>query len=308
MVRMVIDTDPGVDDAQALMLAAAHPEARLEAVTTVAGNVSLQHTTANACKILDLLGLPVPVFAGCARGLLHAMPYATEVHGEDGLGDAGLEPSSRPVQQEHAAQALIRLANQAPGELTLVALGPLTNIALATRLDPELPQKYRRLVVMGGAVRALGNTDHPSAEFNVYCDPEAAHIVFGAWPQIELVPWETVVTHSLGEEFVNQLLAIASPRAQFFRRISGKTLAFLRARLGELRLFLADGLALAVALEPDIVRQREARALRVELAGSHCRGQTTVDWYGITGASPHVHIVLEVDHTRWQELVCQSLM
>jgi len=175
MIRLVIDTDPGVDDALAIMAAFAHPKALVEAITTVAGNVSLERTTANACTILDVLEQNVPVYAGCNCPLVGDAVDAGHIHGEDGLGDSGYPPSARQVADEHAVNALIRLANEWPGELTLVAIGPLTNVALATRLDPMLPQKYARLVVMGGSIRGVGNVT-TAAEFNVYADPEAAAV------------------------------------------------------------------------------------------------------------------------------------
>jgi purine nucleosidase len=169
MIRLVIDTDPGVDDAHAIMTAFAHPGARVKAITTVAGNVPLERTTANACTILDVLEQDVPVYAGCDRPLVGQPPDASYFHGADGLGDSGYPPSRRGVADRHAVNALIRQANESPGELTLVAIGPLTNVALATRLDPTLPQKYQRLVVMGGAIRCVGNIT-TAAEFNAYAD------------------------------------------------------------------------------------------------------------------------------------------
>src|SRR5438105_2516675 len=140
MRRLVIDTDPGVDDAHAIMMAFAHPDVRVEALTTVAGNVSLEQATRNALIILDVIGQDAPVFPGCEDALVIPTPRRAISHGTDGLGDSGYPPSLRQAASEHAVQALIRLATEAPGALTLVALGPLTNIALATRLDPLLPQ------------------------------------------------------------------------------------------------------------------------------------------------------------------------
>ena len=301
MTRLVIDTDPGVDDAHAIMMAFAHPEAQIEAITTVAGNVSLKRTTANACTILDVLERDVPVYAGCNRALVACTPDASHVHGEDGLGNSGYSPSKRQVADEHAVNALIRLANRSPGELTLVAIGPLTNLALATRLDPTLPQKYKRLVVMGGAIRGMGNAT-PTAEFNTHTDPEAAAIVFDAWPGLTLISWETTMAHGFTIEQIETLMAIDSPRAEFFRRISRGMIEFDYQFFGG-QLPEADALAVAVALEPDIVRKAETHYIQVELAGQHTRGQTVVDWYGLTEQEPNVNLVLEVDMERFWELM-----
>ncbi len=302
MTRFVIDTDPGVDDAHAIMMAFAHPEAQIEAITTVAGNVSLERTTANACTILDVLERDVPVYAGCDRPLVARSPDASHVHGADGLGDSGYPPSKRTVADEHAVHALVRLANESPGELTLVAIGPLTNLALATRLDPTLPEKYKRLVVMGGAIRGTGNIT-PAAEFNVYADPEAAAIVFDAWPGLTLISWETTMAHGFTAEQVETLMAMDSPRAEFFRRITRQTIESVHHALGRHELLAPDGLAMAVALEPDIVRKAETHYVQVELAGHHTRGQTTVDWFDQTGNEPNVNLVLEVDAERLWELM-----
>jgi purine nucleosidase len=303
MIRLVIDTDPGVDDAHALMMAFAHPEAQIEAITTIAGNVSLERTTANACTILDVLERDVPVYAGCHRALVANTPDAGYFHGKDGLGDSGYPPSKRKVTDEHAVNALIRLANESPGELTLVAIGPLTNLALATRLDPTLPQKYKRLVMMGGAIRGTGNTANPSAEFNVYTDPEAAAIVFDAWPGLTLISWETTMAYGFRAEQVEALTAIDSPRAEFFRRTTRRTIAAIQQLLGYKVLFEPDLLAVAAALEPDIVRTAETHYVQVELAGHHTRGQTTVDWFDQTGNEANVNLVLEMDAERLWELL-----
>jgi len=302
MVRLVIDTDPGVDDAHAIMMAFAHPEAHVEALTTVAGNVSLERTTANACTILDVLGRDVPVYAGCARPLVAATSDASYFHGEDGLGDSGYPPSARQVADEHAVNALIRLANESPGELTLAAIGPLTNLALATRLDPTLAGKYERLVVMGGAIRGMGNAT-PAAEFNAYADPEAAAIVFDAWPGLTLISWETTMAHGFTAEQIEVLLSLDSPRAEFFRRISQRTIALIQQILGRKMLLEPDLLAVAVALEPGIVRKAETHYVQVELAGKHTRGQTTVDWFDRTGHEPNVNLALELDAERLWKLL-----
>jgi purine nucleosidase len=315
MQRLVIDTDPGVDDAHAIMLACAYPDATVEALTTVAGNVSLDKATRNALIVLDVIGAGSPattasptidVYPGCDDALVIPTPRRAISHGADGLGDSGYSPSVREASREHAAHALIRLADASPGALTLVAIGPLTNLALATRLDPGLPHKYQSLVVMGGAIHAVGNSWERAAEFNFWCDPEAAAIVFSRWPMVTLIPWETTLAHALTADEAERLAQGDSPRAELFRRTIQKRLA--ARETGEAVLYEPDPLALAVALEPEIVRRAETRYVEIELAGRFTRGQTVVDWYDLTGRPPNANLVLEVDHDRFVELIRRGLV
>ena len=305
MTRLVIDTDPGVDDALAIMLAFAHPGVEVEAVTVVAGNKGLGQTAANACTILDVLGasaVATPVFRGCGRPLLGPRVEATS-HGTDGLGDCHFPPSDRPIEIEHASLALVRLAHESPGERTLVALGPLTNLALALSLDPDLPRRYRRLVVMGGAVRATGNMPNPSTEFNASSDPEAAAIVLGQWPGATLVPWETVMHAIVGMDRVREIWSATGGRADFARKITAQRPALVQEHFGLSGMFVADPVAMAVAIDPGIVTRSERRHVTVELDGRHTRGQTTVDWFGFGGEAADVEIVLKIDTDRFWKML-----
>jgi purine nucleosidase len=309
-MRLVIDTDPGVDDAHAIMAALAYPGASVDALTTVAGNVSLADTTRNACRILDAMGADTPVYAGCIRPLIAPLSNASAFHGQDGLGDSESGPVRHLPEGEHGVHALVRLANEAPAERTLVATGPLTNVAMAARLDPDLPAKFPRLVVMGGAVRGMGNAT-PATEYNFRGDPEAAAIVFDAWKLVTLVSWETTMAHVFTPQQVDVLLAIDTPRADFFRRITAKTLAFMERFSGERRIFEADLLATAVALEPSIVRAAETHYVQIELAGDNTRGQSSVDWFDRAlrqqGGRPNCELVLEVDTDRVFEMLRAAL-
>ena len=307
MKRLIIDTDPGVDDAHAILLALAHPDVRVEAITTVNGNVSVDLTTANALKILDVAEKEVPVYRGCARPLINHPEHATYVHGFDGLGDCGIPPSQKQVRSEHAVQALIRLANQDPGELILVAIGPLTNLAVALNLDPDLPAKFKQLIVMGGAIYSKGNAGSLTAEFNVHTDPEAAHIVFSAWPMLTLLSWETTLAHVFNRDALDRLFNLGTPRAKFFHDTNQKILGFIKERYAQEMLFAPDGLALAAAIEPDIVTRSELKHVSIELHGSLTRGQTVVDWANSTRQQPNTEIIHEVNQERFMQLMEDGL-
>ena len=302
-MRIVIDTDPGVDDAHAIMMALAYPDVHIEALTTVAGNVPLERTTANALTILDIYERDFPVYAGCSQAIIGHDEDASHVHGEDGLGNSNYPASAHLSESEHAVNALVRMANDSPGELTLVAIGPLTNVAMATRLDPSLPEKYKQLVVMGGAIRAMGNTKNVSTEFNLYSDPEAGAIVFDAWKNVALVSWETTMAYPFSADQIDALGSKDNARSEFFNRITQNTVKFIQERLGRKMLFAPDPLAVAVALEPDIVTKSEKHFVQVEMRGEHTRGQTTVDWSNTTGEDVNAEIILEVDSDRLWELM-----
>ncbi|MFC3550830.1 nucleoside hydrolase [Lysobacter cavernae] len=304
-IPLLIDTDPGVDDALALLMAFNDPRHEVVGLTIAAGNVGLNHTVANALKLCEVAGVDVPVFAGCAGPLLHPAPDAGYVHGRDGFGDVGYEPAARRAEAEHAAQAIIRLSHEHAGRLLLVALGPLTNIALALKLDPSLPERVARFVVMGGAVTGHGNIT-PAAEFNIYFDPEAAHIVFEAFPRIELADWEATIAHGLLHDRVVDWLQADSNRARFYECISKKTREWSADRRGD-HWHSADGLAMAFVLEPDGAQEIVERSLAIQLEGPHSRGATVVDWQRQLGLPDRVAILLRYDQARFEGLVRAAL-
>jgi purine nucleosidase len=298
-LRLIIDTDAGIDDAQAIMMALTHPGTAIEAITTVTGNVHVDQVTHNVFTVLDVMHAAVPVYRGADQPLLPGnwQPEAG-IHGEDGLGNTRYRPSHCQTEPEPAAVALVRLANEAPGELTLVALGPQTNIALACRLDPEFPRRIRQFVFMGGTIAAMGNARNVTAEFNVFADPEAAMIALNAFPQSAMLSWETTLKHPFSWEAFDALAAVQTGAGRFFAEISQSVVSFLQqldARSGYL---LPDPLAMAVALEPEVVRRSEQHHVTVELQGAQTRGQTVVDYFGRTGLPPNVTIVTDLDTNR----------
>lgn len=303
--KLLIDTDPGVDDALALLMALRHPRAEVVGITVTAGNVGLTHTTRNALTLVERCGLEVPVFVGADRPLVWPAVDAAYVHGSDGFGDAGLEAPTRAAQSEHAVQAILRLSREYAGELTLVTLGPLTNLALALRLDPSLPERIPRLVVMGAAVTGLGNIT-PSAEFNIYFDPEAAKVVFDAWPAFELVDWEATLAHAMPDEQFGRWLAEGGELARFYDMISAQTRAFIRAHHAD-TFHSADALAMAVVLEPEIGSEVRLRRVEVEVAQGLYRGATRVDWDSRDPRGPNAAIVGRIDPQRLQVLLRRAI-
>ena len=293
LTTLLIDTDPGVDDALALLMAFDDPAHRVVALTIAAGNVGLTHTVANALKLCEVIGTDVPVHAGCPVPLVHAADDAAFVHGNDGFGDIGYAPAQRAAEHEHAALAIIRHAREQRGMLCVVALGPLTNLALALRLEPALPTWIARLVVMGGAVTGQGNTT-VSAEFNIGFDPEAARVVFEAFESFEIVDWEAVLRHGFSHSAFETWLATGDARARFYDAISRKTRAWSGDRRGDLW-HSADALAMAVALQPDSSLHSEMRHVAVETEGRLTRGATVVDWArrGAQAANARIHLAID---------------
>lgn len=302
---LLIDTDPGVDDALALLMAFADPAHEVVGLTIAAGNVGLAHTVGNALKLCEAAGVDAPVFAGCPVPLVHPAADAAYVHGRDGFGDTGYLPAARRAAPEHAALAMIRLAREHSGRLVLVTLGPLTNLALALRLDPELPSHVARLVVMGGAVTGRGNTTVP-AEFNIGFDPEAAHIVFEAFEHFELVDWEAVLRHGFAHETFEAWLHAGDARAKFYAAISRQNRDWSEDRRGA-TWFSADALAMAQVLAPDGLVESEERRVAVELEGRLSRGATVVDWERRHNAPPNARILLRYDQSRFEALVRRAL-
>lgn len=303
--QLLIDTDPGVDDALAIMMAHAHGD--IAGLSVAAGNVGLEHTVRNARTLKDLLGASFPIYAGCASPLVRAPEEdAAFVHGMDGLGDVGFPEPKAVTESETAALALLRLTRERPGELTLVALAPLTNLALALKLDPTLPLRVRRLVVMGGAVTGHGNTGKVPAEFNIGFDPEAAHVVFEAFPQFDLVDWEATLRHGFDDAEFDGWLAAGDHRATFFEQIFRTARAF-NTEHDRCGVVAADALAMAVAIDPAIVTRSETRAVAVELDGRLTRGATVVDWGNQLGRPAQARIVLEVDQARFAAMIRKAL-
>ena len=295
-MKMIIDTDAGVDDAQAIMLALTHPDADVLAITTLTGNVHIRMVNPNVLTILEIMNRDVPVYAGIDRPLIQEWEDAAEFHGGDGLGNFRDRPAlTRSIEDEHAVLALLRLSREYDGELTLIALGPLTNLAAAIRLDPEFPSRIKQFVFMGGTIAAHGNTPIVTAEYNIWTDPEAACITLAAFDDATMLSWETTLSHGFPWDKFKALCEIDTINGRFFQAISQGTADRLRDTYSRPAYLLPDPLAMAITLNPDLIRQSGKFYTTVELNGQHTRGQTVIDYNGIRGKVPNVNVIQSLD-------------
>jgi purine nucleosidase len=289
---IIIDTDPGQDDAVAILLALSVPDhLDLRCITTVAGNVPVDLTTANALRICDLAGrVDVAVHRGAERPLLFALETAEFVSGPDGLAGADLPQASRQATPGSAAEAIIASLRSAPAAgLTLCPLGPLTNIALAIRLAPDIVPKIRRIVLMGGAL-GLGNIT-PAAEFNIYVDPHAAAIVFGCGAPIVMMGLG--VTHQ-AVAASDDLRALAALRTASARAVHGMLTRPRPGGLGTAGHPMHDPCVIAYLLWPDLFTGRDCN-VDVETAAGSLRGRTTIDWNNRLKQANNALVIDKVD-------------
>jgi inosine-uridine nucleoside N-ribohydrolase len=301
---IILDVDPGHDDAVALMLACGHPDLDLLAVTTVAGNVTIEKTTRNALRVLSLVGCHAPVGVGAPAPLKRPLHTAEDIHGESGLDgpeeipDAGFGPDERC-----AVELISDTLGSTPEPVTLVPVGPLTNIALLLREHPDLKERIARISLMGGSM-GHGNTT-PAAEFNVYVDPEAAREVFEAGLPITMSGLD--VTHQAGAgpaerdrlRATGKLGSIAAGFLDYFAATYQRTFGFDAPPLH-------DAVAVAAVLETDLLQTRPMR-VDVECESDLTRGETVCDFYGVTGKEPNAEVGVELDHEAFFELLYGAL-
>jgi inosine-uridine nucleoside N-ribohydrolase len=301
---IILDCDPGHDDAAALLLALASNEVELLGVTTVAGNQTLAKTTANAIRVLDCAGRPdVPVAAGASRPLVRELHVADRVHGESGLDGAELPDPTRTPDPAHAVDWTAAQLAASSSPVTLVAVGPLTNIALLLARHPEAESRVERIVIMGGAI-GEGNVT-PSAEFNIWADPEAAHRVFASGIDLTMVGLD--VTHrALITSAHLERLAGAGPVGQLVADLYGFFLPRHHARYGWHGAPAHDALAMAHVIDGSLLTIRDCGVI-VDTGSELSRGRTHVDTRGEMGWTPLHHVAVDVDAGRFLELLVQRI-
>ncbi len=301
---MILDVDPGHDDAVALMMACGSPALDLLAVTTVAGNVSLEKTTRNALKVLSLIGhTDVPVAAGASAPLVRTLRTAEHVHGESGLAGPEIPDATFGPDGRNAVRLISEALEDSSEPVALIPTGPLTNVANLLRERPDLKDRISRITLMGGSI-GLGNTT-PAAEFNIYVDPEAAHKVFDSGLPIKMCGLDVTHEAGAGPEERDRLRSLGS--------IGGVVAGFLEFFAGTYESIygfgappLHDPVAVAAVLAPEILETRPMR-VEVECEGNLTRGETVCDYYGVTGKPPNAEVGIALERDGFFELLYEAL-
>ena len=304
---LIIDTDPGQDDAVAILLALASPEINLLGITTVAGNVPLALTQENARKICDLAGrTDMQVFAGLDRPLVRPLVTAEHVHGRTGLDGPVLPDPETPLQEQHAVDYIIDTLRREPaGSVTLAPIGPLSNIAMAMQRAPDIIPRIRQIILMGGAYFEVGNIT-PAAEFNIYVDPHAAQIVFASGVPVTMMPLDVTHKALTRTDRVAALRAIGNRTGvavaemlEFFER-------FDEAKYGSDGGPLHDPCTVAWMIAPDIFNGRPCN-VEIETASPLTMGMTVVDWWQVSSRPHNALVIGDLDADRFFALITERL-
>ncbi|WP_265515943.1 nucleoside hydrolase [Nitratireductor luteus] len=305
--KIIIDTDPGQDDALAILLALASPELDVLGITAVAGNVPLPLTEKNALKICELAGkLETPVFAGASRPLVRDLVTAEHVHGKTGLDGPDLPEPTMALREQHAVDFIVEtLMSHDEGQVTLCPLGPLTNIALALVREPKIAHRIKEIVLMGGGFFEGGNIT-PTAEFNIYVDPHAADVVFRSGAPIVMMPLD--VTHkamttarrvAAFRDLGTRVGAAVAEMLEFYER-------FDEEKYGSDGGPLHDPCVIAWLLQPELFKGRQCNVV-IETMSELTMGMTVVDWWGVTERRKNAHVMRDIDHEGFFALLTERL-
>jgi purine nucleosidase len=308
MRHFLIDTDTASDDAVALIIAVQDPSIRVEAITVVAGNVPVEQGIQNALYTLSLCQKQIPVYKGASKPLVRPLHTAQFVHGQDGMGDIGLDLQGRSPAAGNAADVIIDTIHRFADQLEIVTLGPLTNLAIALLKDPSITGKVKTCTVMGGIGYGYGNVT-PVSEYNIWADPEAAQVVFQSGLPLKMVGWDISRTYAwLDQTLTQEFKAIGTALATFAMDIQRKVDLYATQSSKLPGFDLPDPIAMAIAIDHSVAT--ETRHLYVEVIASEgvTRGQTIVDHTGIMEKSPNVAVVLGASRKKFLAMLRRSLL
>lgn len=306
--KIIIDTDPGQDDAVAILLALASPEELdVVAITTVAGNVPLPLTTRNALMMCELAGrTEVPVYAGSDGPMVRDLITAEYVHGATGIDGAGLPEPTMEVREGHAVDAIVDIVMAAePGEISLCPLGPLTNVGQALVKEPRIADRLGEIILMGGGFFEGGNTT-PAAEFNIYVDPQAADIVFQSGVPITMMPLDVTHKALTSPERLARFAAIPSPAGKAVHGMLDFFERFDIEKYGSEGGPLHDPCVIAYLLDPDLFGGKNV-SVRIETSSEMTMGMTVIDWWGVTAETPNAMVMSQIDADGFYELLADRI-
>ena len=306
--NVIIDTDPGQDDAVAILLALASPkEINLLGLTAVAGNVPLNLTLKNARTICELAKMKnISIFEGCAKPLKRNLVTAEHVHGKTGLDGIILPEPTMPIKESHAVDFIIETIRENPRHaITICALGPLTNIAMALKKAPDIAIKIKQIILMGGAYFEVGNIT-PTAEFNIYVDPEAAKIVFNSGVKLIILPLDVTHKALISEDRVNAFKKIGTPVAKAVSEWTNFFERFDKEKYGSVGAPLHDPCVIAYLLDPSIFTGRYIN-VEIETESDLTRGMTVADWWRVTDRKPNALFIGNLDPDRFFKLLTERL-
>jgi purine nucleosidase len=315
----LIDTDTASDDAVALIMALRSSSVRVLGITAVAGNVGVQQAARNALYTTELCGSSVPVYVGAEKPLRREHQSADWFHGKDGLGDHGYPPPKRALEKKPAVDAIVETIETNPG-LVLVTLGPLTNVALALQRKPDIAAKVSRCVIMGGAPCCEGNVT-PAAEYNIWCDPEAARMVMRSGLPVELVGWHLCRGEAaLNLNDIERVLSLDTPLARFAIECNSRAQEAYFEQTGEHGISLPDPVCMSIALDPSIVTNQSDHYIDVETSSELTRGMTVVDrlnvagndrnksiWADVLKQGRKARVVWTIDIVKWKQTLYSAL-
>ena len=305
--KIIIDTDPGQDDAVAILLALSSPELDVVGITAVAGNVPLALTEKNARKICELAGrADMKVYAGAVRPLMRPLVTAEYVHGKTGLDGPDLPEPTMPLQAQHGVDFIIDTVQANPdGAITLCPLGPLTNIALALIRAPEIAPKIKEIVLMGGGFFEGGNVT-PAAEFNIYVDPHAADVVLKSGIPIVMMPLDVTHKALTSRARVERFRKMNTPVGEATAELLDFFERFDEQKYGTDGGPLHDPCVIAYLIKPDLFQGRHCN-VTVETQSELTMGMTVIDWWHVTGREPNATVMREIDHEGFFELLTERL-
>jgi len=305
--HFLIDTDTTSDDAVALVMAMLYPGVQIEAITVVAGNVPVDQGVQNALYTVELCQQSIPVHRGMPAPLTRPLETAQFVHGQDGMGDIGLPLAGRSPASGDAIRVLLETIHQSAGALALVALGPLTNIAVALRQDPSIAHAVSECIIMGGTGQGHGNMT-PVAEYNFWADPEAASIVFESGMPIKMVGWDISRTYAVfNPEDTAALRAIDTPLARFCVDIQKAVQEFALSTTRLPGFDLPDPIAMAIALDPTVATSIERCYVAIETLSPLCRGQSVIDRLHLLGRQPNAEVVMEASREQFLRILFDAV-